>query len=178
MKLPMKYKVIALTLIVGSPLIGTYSADAATTQLTLTVVGAPLGLTITAPSSLSLGANVTFPSTFTTTFPAPVQVTDTRSTSLGWISIVQISDLTQASPSTASISASVFSYNPGSVTKVVGGSSTITSNVAPSPGGPSIVVSSSVGTSTSAFWTPTLTLTEIGQPALGSYTGTVTSSAV
>jgi len=175
MKLPMKYKVFALSLVVASQLIATTSAHAATTQLTLTVTSSvpPAALSISAPSNLNLGSNVSFPSTFTTTFPSEVAVSDTRGTSTNWSSTVLISALSPISG--PAIPASVFSYALGLVSK--SGSGTLTQSDAPLPGTAStVLIATLVGTNVSASWTPTLTLTEPGAPATGSYTGTVTSS--
>jgi len=175
MKLPLNYKVFALSLIIASPLIDTISAYAATTTLTLTVTSSvpPNALSISAPSTLSLGTNVSFPSTFATPFPSAVVVTDTRGTSTDWGSSVLISALSPISG--PAIPASVFSYALGTVTK--SGTGTLTQTDAPSPGTVSTVLSASgVSTNVSASWTPTLTLTEPGAPATGSYSGTVTSS--
>jgi hypothetical protein len=116
---------------------------------------------------------VSFPSTFTTTFPSEVAVSDTRGTSTGWSSTVLISALSPISG--PAIPASVFSYALGLVSK--SGSGTLTQTDAPAPGTASTVLTASgVATNVSASWTPTLTLTEPGAPATGSYTGTVTSS--
>jgi len=176
MKLSLNHKVFALTLIFGTPLIGTFSADAATTQLTLTVISSvPLAtLTISAPSNVNLGT-VSFPSTFTNTFTAPVVVTDTRGGGLGWDSSVLISPLTPTL-SGPSIPATVFSYDPGTPSQT--GTGTLTFFSAPTPGISTLVVSSAAGGNVSASWLPTLTLTELLSPATGSYTGTVTSSVV
>jgi len=173
MKLSPKQRIFALIIIISSPSIGIISAHAASTQLTLTVTSnvPPAALTISAPASLSLGTNVSFPSTFTTTFASPVAVTDTRVAALGWTSQVLISELTPASG--PAIPSSVFSYDTGHVTQSGGG--TLLSTAALTPGVTSTVVLAT-GVVTSAAWWPTLTLTEPGAPATGTYTGTVTSS--
>lgn len=171
MKLPLKYKVFALSLIIASPLIGTISAYAATTTLTLTVTSNLLS--ISAPTNLNLGSSVTFPATFTTHFGSAVAVTDTRGTSTGWISQVLVSPLSTAG--NPDIPASVFSYAVGTVTKT--GTGTLAQQDAPTPGTATTVLTATlVSSNVSASWIPTLTLTELGTPAGGAYTGTVTSS--
>ena len=178
MKLPRNQKVFTLIVIIATPLVGTVStSEAATTAITMTVTSSvpPIrGLTITAPSATSLGSSVSFPSTFTTIFSSPVEVTDSRGTSTGWTSQVLVSDLTQNITSEV-IPASVFSYTTGTVTKT--GTGTLTITPAPAPSAASTVVAaSSVTTNLSAKWTPTLTLAEPNAPGIGSYSGTVTSS--
>jgi len=179
MKLPRQQQLIALILSITLPIIGSASAYAATTRLTLTVTSStapppPAALVIAAPASVSLGTNVTFPSTYTTPFPSSVTVTDTRLTNIGWISTVLVSALTQVLGAT--IPASVFSYNPGTVTKN-SGTGTLTGTAAAIPGiASTVVVATLVTADVSASWTPTLTLTEADAPATGDYTGTVTSS--
>jgi hypothetical protein len=72
------------------------------------------------------------------------------------------------------IPASVFSYNPGSLTST--GAGTLVPTIASAPGTASTVVTATSTIGMSGSWTPTLTITEPNAPATGSYSGTVTSS--
>ena len=174
-----KKQIFVLLSVVTAPLVGAVSAHAASTALTLTVISGtpPNALSISAPSSLSLGTNVSFPSTYTTVFNTAVTVSDERlstPTTVGWTATASVSDLT---PTTGPvIPASVFSYAPGSITKnygsgtLLGFSPTVLNSTA------TVVTASSVTAYVGASWLPTLTLTEPNAPATGSYTGTITHS--
>lgn len=179
MNIPRNHKIFALLFVITVPLIGSASADAATTALTLTVISStpPNALSISAPTSLSLGTNVSFPSTYTTVFNTDVTVSDTRlstPTTVGWTATASVSDLT---PTTGPvIPASVFSYSPGTITKnygtgtLAGFSPTVLNSAA------TVVTAASVTAYVGASWLPTLTITEPNAPATGAYTGTVTHS--
>ena len=176
MKLPSNHKIFTIIIIIATPLVGTVSAyGSATTTLTMTVTSsiAPTpGLSISAPSSLSLGSDVSFPATFAIPFTSDVIVTDSRGTAAGWTSQVLISPLTP--PTGPAIPASIFSYDPG--TPISTGSGTLVPTIAAAPGTASTVVVASSTTGMSGRWRPTLTITEPNAPATGSYSGTVTSS--
>lgn len=182
MKLSLKLKVAAIAFAFASTLIIVNPANAAssgTTTVNFTVVSgsvvgpAPTGtLTISAPSSLDL-LDYVLPYTFLTAFPSAVTVTDTRSTSTGWISSVLMSPLSPASGAT--IPATVFAYSAGTITTISGGgSATGLTSVIPVA---SVNCVTAIGKLT-ASWIPTIQTTILDAPANGEYTGSITSSVL
>ena len=155
------------------------AANSGTTTLTLNVDGNHGGsgntgsLSISAPTSLNLGSSIKFPASFAVPLGLPITVTDTRTNSLGWSSSVVLSDLTPTVGTTPAIPATVFAYNPGTITYPAG--STVTGFIASNVSNLVNVVST-LSVRATASWIPTIDVNVAYAPVDGAYTGTMTSS--
>jgi len=152
------------------------AANSGTTTLTLNVDHTSMTITgylsISTPSSLNLGSSIAFPATFAVPLGSPITVADTRPDSLGWSSSVVLTPLTPTAGGPL-IPATVFAYNPGTITFAVG--TTVTGIIASNVSAAVTVVSTS-SVRAGATWTPTIDIAVINTPADGAYTGLMTSS--